>query len=145
MSRRQRLVMLGSAFRGDLQVMQEAGRELSGQGWQDSAIALAAARGGHLEVLQWAVEHGCPWHKEATYEAAGGGHLEELQWAVEHECPWDEWTTYAAAGGGHLEVLQWAVEHGCPWHVRTNLAADDGGDEAMIQWVAENAPRFQRM
>ena len=43
--------------------------------------------------------------------AAAGGHLEVLQWARENGCPWD-WKTCAwAAEGGHLAVLR-AVSKG---------------------------------
>jgi hypothetical protein len=43
-----------------------------------------------------------------------GGHLEVLQWARRHGCPWDEYTCTAAAEEGHLEVLRWARANGCP-------------------------------
>ena len=51
--------------------------------------------------------------------AARGGHLEVLQWAREHHCPWNESTCQHAAAGGHLEVLRWARENGCPWRKRS--------------------------
>ncbi len=47
-------------------------------------------------------------------KATGGGHLAVLQWAKEYGCPWDEDTCRMAAEGGHIEVLQWARENGCP-------------------------------
>jgi hypothetical protein len=34
--------------------------------------------------------------------AAGGGHLEVLTWAREQGCPWNELTCSYAAKGGHL-------------------------------------------
>merc|ERR1719389_156775 len=71
--------------------------------------------GGHLEVLQWARAHGCPWDEVTCALAAENGHLEVLQWARAHGCPWDEETCAKAAENGHLEVLQWARAHGCPW------------------------------
>ena len=74
-----------------------------------------AARGGHLEVLQWVRAQGCPWDEGTCCEASKGGHLEVLQWAREQGCPWDEDTCWGAFEGGHLEVLQWAQEQGCPW------------------------------
>jgi len=55
-----------------------------------------AARGGHLEVLKWAREHGCPWNENGYCvcdDAASGGHLEVLKWAREHGCPWSSPTT----------------------------------------------------
>jgi len=78
-----------------------------------------AAKGGHLEVLIWAREHGCLWD-ETMYDvdtdcsslAASGGHLEVLKWLRGHGYPMDEATCTLAAEGGHLEVLQWAREHG---------------------------------
>ena len=34
-----------------------------------------AAEGGHLEVLKFLHEKGCPWDELATYSAALGSHL----------------------------------------------------------------------
>ena len=48
---------------------------------------LGAARGGHLEVLQWARANGCTWHKDTCAYAAQEGHLEVLQWARANGCP----------------------------------------------------------
>ena len=56
----------------------------------------------------------CEWDEETCEAAAKGGHLEVLQWARQNGCPWNELTCSAAAGG-HLDVLQWAHENGCPW------------------------------
>ena len=47
-------------------------------------------------------------------EAALNGHLEVLKWARENGCPWDSFTCSYAALNGHLEVLRWAKENGCP-------------------------------
>ncbi|KAL6053844.1 Ankyrin repeat-containing domain [Balamuthia mandrillaris] len=69
-------------------------------------------KGGHLEVLKWARERGCPWDTWTCIRAAEGGHLEVLQWARERGCPWDSRTCAYAAGGGHLEVLKWAICNG---------------------------------
>ena len=56
-----------------------------------------------------------------------GGHLEVLKWARENGCPLDEETCWYAAMGGHLNVLKWARENGCPLHERTRkLAAEIG-------------------
>ena len=40
---------------------------------------MAAAREGHLEVLQWARRNGCPWEETTCSGAAGQGHMEVLQ------------------------------------------------------------------
>jgi len=84
--------------------------------------ARGAAARGHLEMLEWAREHGCPWKEDIDVDpyldccalAAGGGHLEMLRWLREHGCPWGEMRVR-----GRSErvprVLKWAWEHGCPW------------------------------
>jgi len=94
-----------------------------------SGRAHFAAQGGHLDVLMWAWERGCPWHLmdeqghldedlDCCALAARNGHLAVLQWAREHDCPWNEMTSSGAAAGGHLEVLRWARERDCPWDER---------------------------
>ena len=46
----------------------------------DSASAV-----GHLEVLKWAVEHGCPWNVNQCIQAAdANGHVHVAQWMEAH-------------------------------------------------------------
>ena len=101
-----------AAAGGHLEVLQWARQH--GCPWGRSTC-LAAARGGHLEVLQWARQHDCPWDSATCEHAAFAGRLEMLQWARQHDCPWDSWTCACAAASGHLETLQWARQHDCPW------------------------------
>ena len=42
-----------------------------------------AAYGGHLEVLKWARENGCPWDEDTCARAAGAAISNRLQWARE--------------------------------------------------------------
>lgn len=74
-----------------------------------------ASRSGHLDILKWAREKGCPWDHMTCRAAAEGGHSEVLQWARQNGCPWDSSTTRAAAREGHLSLLQWARANDCPW------------------------------
>ena len=99
-----------------------------------------AARGGHLEVLKWLREKGCPWDAWACTEAARYDHLAVLKWLRSQDppCPWDESACSEAAWGGHLDVLKWLRENGCPWdivcrgtshtHIRTYLDENDCPD-----------------
>ena len=61
-----------------------------------------AARGGHLEVLKYLHENGCPWNEDTCWHAAEGGHLEVLKYAHEKGCPWDENTCSSAAEESQL-------------------------------------------
>ena len=104
-----------------------------------------AGRGGHLRVLQWARENGCPWGNLTCAGAAGGGQLELLQWARANGCEWNGTTCYIAAHGGHLGVLQWARENGCEWGPSACMGASQGGHLEVLQWaVAMVAPGFLR-
>ena len=74
---------------------------------------------GHLDVLQWAHESGCPWDETTCSGAARRGHLEVLQWARAHGCPWDHETLTQAASCGHMFVVEWAEAYGCPSRQRS--------------------------
>ena len=85
-----------------------------------------AAAGGHLDVLKWLRNEGCPWDEWTCSAAANVGHLEVLKWLRKENdppCPWDEWTCSNAAEYGHLEVLKWLRNEGCPWDESTCSAA----------------------
>ena len=106
-------------------------------------LCFYAAKGGHLEVLKWLRENGCPWDSCTCYSAAKGGHLEVLKWLRENGCPWDSNTCDFAAKGGHLEVLKWARQNGCHWDEWTcadivcgNFAAV-GGNLEVLKWARQ--------
>lgn len=121
----------------------------------------AAAEGGQLHVLQWAIDNGCPVDSSTAVGAAVRGHLDVLQWAISNGCPWDEGTCEAAASGGHLNVLQWAHRQvcvaqasfmvlvpapakalgrfqGCPWDEETCREAAEAGHLDCLKWARAN-------
>ena len=104
-------------------------------------VCLWAADRGHLPVLQWARENGCPWDEKTCSYAAEEGHLAVLQWARENGCPWDADTCSLAAAGGHLAVLQWARENGCPWDEWVCSFAAKGGHLDVLEWARANVVR----
>ena len=118
---------------------QEHLKILEPNGWymdMDSNLCTEAARKGHLEVLRWAHQNGCPWDGRTCARAAEGGHLEVLQWAHENGCPWDSCTCTNAASKGHLEVLQWAYLNGCPCNFQEICReAAHRGHEAVLPWA----------
>jgi hypothetical protein len=120
---------------GQLEVLQWA--RVNGCPW-DWATCAWAARGGHMYVLQWARANGCPWSDWTCARAAQGGHLEVLQWARANGCQWNHYTCSEAAEGGHLEVLQWARVNGCPWNEETCSAAAYGGHLEVLLWARAN-------
>jgi hypothetical protein len=118
--------------------MREVFQLSSEQGLDD--VCMYAARGGHLKVLRWARENGCPWDHLTCAYAAGRGHLEILQWARGNGCSWNEWTCGFAASNGHLEVLKWLrrEKDPCPWNEWTCAHAAKGGHLKVLRWAREN-------
>ena len=101
------------------------------------------ARGGHIEVMQWAraPDPPCPWSVWTCCNAASEREPEALKWAQAHGCigcPWDEGTCSVAAQGGHLDVLIWARENDCPWDARTTADAAEAGHTELLQWAREH-------
>jgi len=99
------------------------------------SLCYEAAEKGHLEMLKWARENGCPWDECTCSGAAGNGHLEVLKWARENGCPWDVLTWIYAASRGHLEVLKWARENGCPRDEFTCYHAAFHGHLEVLKWA----------
>ena len=101
---------------------------------------MKAAEAGHLEVLKWARENGCPWNGSNPVQG-GDGSGAGAEVSARERLPMEprrassrrrpaistlrevgarerlpvehEATCAAAAEGGHLEVLKWARENGC--------------------------------
>jgi hypothetical protein len=69
-------------------------------------LCAAAATIGDLEGLKALRGEGgsFPWDEETCACAAYGGHLEVLKWARENGCPWDEWVRQLAALRGYVET-----------------------------------------
>ena len=114
---------------------------------------LAAAAGGHLQVLQYlqALQPPCGWSSDVDRAAAvckaaaGCGHLAVLQWlrAQNPPCPWQETDMCAAAAKfGHLEVLQWlrAQQQPCSWGKQVCVDAAKGGHLSVLQWLRAQDP-----
>jgi len=77
--------------------------------WNRECLPAAAARGGHLHVVQWLRQHGWPWSDSTCSAAARGGYLELLQWAMAHGCPWNSQALWDH-GMAHSEIVGWFQE-----------------------------------
>ena len=101
-------------------------------------LCAAAASGGHIEILGWLRDNGCPWTRWACTTAAAGGRLEVMKWLRQNGCPWDSDTIDKAARNGHLEVIEWARDNGCAWTKAICLEAAEGGHLEVLQWALDN-------
>jgi hypothetical protein len=68
-------------------------------------LAVKAARGSHVKVLEWLRDKQGAWTTAVCESAASAGHVHVLIWlrAQDLPCPWDVWTCARAAQHGHLE------------------------------------------
>ena len=110
-------------------------------------MTCAAAKNGHLEVLQWmrAQHPPCPWNSKVCYWAARNGHLEVLRWARSQGCPWHKGVPLIAARRGHLEVLVWLINEGFSHNKsKCREAAEDGGERArkVLEWLNERREKY---
>ena len=102
-----------------------------------------AAEGGHLELLQYLIEKGCPHHvwKEACLSAPFGGHIHIMEWALAHGVKATAYGTMGcadAAQGGHLEALKWLRARKCPWDSLVPELAIEHGHHHILKWARDN-------
>jgi hypothetical protein len=113
----------------------------------DVEVVCNAAEGGHVNVLQWAVDQGWPLHGDfpsAAKIAAQTGHADALQWAVEQGCPKPEaWISCSAAARGYLGVLQWFVLNGVALSEEHAREAAIDGQVHVLQWIHDSG--FRRL
>ena len=126
----------GGSYRGGITMVTNA-----------TAICEAAARGGHLDVLQEAREKGYDWSAATLGAAAKAGHIHILQYArstlpTAKRCPWDASVCAQAAAGGQLDALRWCRQRRCPWDHTTCLLAAQAGQLELLQWARKKGCPF---
>lgn len=116
-------------------------------------IASIVSARGNIEMLKWVVNNteGFQWSARCVAEASRNGHLEMLKFLLENGCPmsnnrfgtyskWDDWSAMArAAGGGHWHVVQWLVEQGYELSISYSLIADACAQKNLdaLQWLVQ--------
>ncbi len=76
-----------------------------------------AIRGGHIHVLKWLQSHKynpnfeCDWWCD---KAIYYGHLNILKFLREIGCPWNSDTYKCALKYGNEELIKWVIDNGCP-------------------------------
>jgi|AntAceMinimDraft_12_1070368.scaffolds.fasta_scaffold28691_1 hypothetical protein len=112
--------------------------------WQP--LTSFAARGGHLETLQWLLERGYFLRPGDATDAARN----ETSNIAMMTCMWEHLqddpqrpyyffdVCLLAAESGSLPVLQWARQRELPWDTRTLVAAAIGRHEEVFVWARDN-------
>ena len=101
--------------------------------WDVKPCAIAAAKGGHRNVLKWMKKQGCDWHIKIFAAAANGGHLELLKWLKENGCPSPK--NICSKAVCHPEVMRWLITQGHIVNQQTSRCAVKHGLLDLLSWL----------
>ncbi|CAM9700651.1 unnamed protein product [Ectocarpus sp. 6 AP-2014] len=104
----------------------------------DSSLCTAAAAGGHVHILQWALANGrCIWSADTVRMAALHGHLHVFRWGMENGCYMYRGVSVMrwAARGGHVVLLDWLLGNGFIADARLTVLAACRGHLGVLQWA----------
>lgn len=133
-----------AAEQGDLSVLQWV--RLVGAPW-DGGAYWAAARAGHLHVLNFLLEHRCPFENEyedldaqggldcALIRSATGGHLAASQWLHKHGAIPCTFVTACAAGSGQIPLLNWLFSIDAPFDYEATMEACECEQMEALHWL----------
>lgn len=106
-------------------------------------IMAEAAKGGHVEAMQWLRDHGTDWNTYVSDAAAREGKLEALRWLVDKGCPLDPDAAINACCEDEynetLEAFVWLVETYAPltgWRYLEPTC-----NIKIIEWLGERYPK----
>ncbi|GLC59049.1 hypothetical protein PLESTB_001437900 [Pleodorina starrii] len=110
-------------------------------------VMTAAARRGHLAVLQYLHASGLPVNTRLVAQhAARAGHLPLVAWAVEGlgVAPADGTASLleCAAASGNLELMTWLYDRGWALDPRDIINAAESGCEEALEWLVERGCPF---
>ena len=111
--------------------------------WSSYVFVKAAGWPGSEEIMQWALDNGCPkgTRPDACVAAAGSDALDNLQWLRANGFEWSERVMEQAAMHDYVNVLEWARANGCPWSARvTHAAARSHSPEALLWLLKAGCP-----
>ncbi|QBZ80799.1 ankyrin repeat domain containing protein [Pandoravirus celtis] len=142
---------------------------LNAHPWYDGACLVPAAVHGHLGILGYAHENGCPWHYGVCVaaeaygridclryahgtgcswtgdcdEAAANGHTDVLRYAKEKDLGGGKFACRIAAACGHLDTLRYACENGWPTCSSTPSCAARNGHLDVLKYVHESGGEWE--
>ena len=100
-----------------------------------------ASRGGHINILQWALEKDGEFDgEESCREASQNGHIHVLKWFQANHLLVDKRNNLCeyAIWGGNFECLKWLVENGYKFNNRVGSKAVELGDLDIMKWLVKN-------
>jgi hypothetical protein len=130
-----------AAYRGHVHICKYVHELLeTGYTW-DTVACSNAVSGGHLDVLRWLHENGCPWNFRSLCECAARQGSIDIMLYLQQQSEGAEWSTElltdmlsCAGKWDKLAAAQWLRQQGAEWpdRVRTGRRKWTG---AVLQWA----------
>lgn len=95
----------------------------------------SAARGGHLETVQFLHQAGCKLSDQVCHNAAASNNYELVQWLVNNNCPISTRACEKAAKNNNLPMLQLLRQHGHTMSAQVCAYAIEHDNYVMLYWA----------
>lgn len=110
------LVLCAAAENGNMSILRHvyAHLRVSSNDRPDPRVCEAAAAGGHIHVLEWAIRKGYKWNADTARVAALKGRLEVFMWGHSKGCYLSKGPSVMrwAAASGSTDLLSWMSTNG---------------------------------
>jgi hypothetical protein len=129
-----------AADRGHLNIIRYAYEICQNDGdirWNKQATANAIS-GGHLGVLEYMYDRGCPISKLAIIFVAENENIEILRYLHSKGFRFNEDVCERVALHGNLGALKYLRENGCPWNASASVCASLGGHLEVLKYLHDN-------
>lgn len=121
--------------------------------WQNKtadprSCAIAAARHGHIEALEWIgrnAPYPCVFNKVVFAAAAScANNLAVLEWLHDGRCPWNSTAVTSAITFGRLDALIWLLQKDAPRYHKFDMMsrAISLGHLDIVKWIDVNEVTF---
>lgn len=97
-----------------------------------------AALFGNIDLVRYAVHHGCEMNKETIANACLMGHVDILKWALKHNCPVEPFAMAMAAKEGHLECISILRKNNVEFIPFVASAAAEAGQLEILKYLHIN-------
>jgi len=141
-----------AAMYGQFEILRYA--HMKNFAWNSSTCHFAVHL-NHIDILRYALEHGCPYDATICNSAAlkqfNSNHdcndnihnlnvtnLEILKCLHQHGCPIDTFTCALAADSGKVDMVIYLHENGCAWDEWTCHNAAKNGHLSVLMYAYEN-------
>lgn len=109
--------------------------------WIDDYSLITSTTDDYVECLRYALENGCPIHKDACEMVCLFGLFEQLSLLHQYGAPWDRATFKNAVYSGNIDCVYYLYENGCPWdHTATTTAAARGNVNILQYLLVNDCP-----